>query len=223
MKGHRFAQCFVGFTGLLLIGLGAAAVLRGAHGPLAFLEGSPGVVLVTLGAAFVLIAAYFERVATLPRTLGVGLSRQSEDGDRSAGTTKPRHVQETRRGTRRPRRCILKRVLARVHRASTRPTLHEVDGAWARRWTLRGRRVDLAIGSKSLGGGWRPRTWRAMEARQVDEPVRLLRADGCDYWRFEDAFYRVDGRLGAAELRDLVRARDRALVGGLEPARLQHG
>ena len=94
------------------------------------------------------------------------------------------------------------------------------NGAWSRRLTLLGWRYDLAVGTKTLGGGWRKRTWLAIETTQRDEPVALLDAAGRSYWRFEDAFYWEDEDLEAADVLALVRDRERRRQRKLERAHM---
>jgi len=94
------------------------------------------------------------------------------------------------------------------------------NGAWTRRLTLLGWRYDFAVGAKTLGGGWRKRTWLAIETSQHDSPVPLLDAAGRSYWRFEDAFYWEDEQLEAADVLALVRDRERRRQRKLERAHM---
>src|SRR6185436_20755048 len=123
---HRVASTFLAVVGVGLIGLGGYAILRRhPHGLLGWLEGSPGVVIVIFGAAFVLIAAFYERVGVLLRPSGFRVSIQPEDDDRSRRGAESRDAERSHRGARRQRRCLLRRALARVRRPSL-PVLHVV-------------------------------------------------------------------------------------------------
>jgi 5-methylcytosine-specific restriction endonuclease McrA len=94
------------------------------------------------------------------------------------------------------------------------------NGEWTRRLTLLGWRYDFAVGTNTLGGGWRKRTWLAIEHDQHDRPMHLLDAGGRAYWRFEGMFYWEDERLEPGDVLALVRDRERRRARKLERAHL---
>jgi hypothetical protein len=84
--------------------------------------------------------------------------------------------------------------------------LREVkDAAFGWRWTPLGRRY---VASWDEAATWRARAFRAIHARQAEEPV-ALHADGRRrWWLFEDRVYWEDDGLAAADVRALVRERE---------------
>jgi HNH endonuclease len=87
-----------------------------------------------------------------------------------------------------------------------RRVLREVkDAAFEQRLTPLGRRYHASWDERPA---WGSRAFRALHARQVEEPV-ALHADGRRrWWLFEDRVYWEDDGLAAADVRALVRERE---------------
>jgi 5-methylcytosine-specific restriction endonuclease McrA len=84
--------------------------------------------------------------------------------------------------------------------------LREVkDAAFARRLTLLGWRYQP---SWDDAVAWSGRRFRALQQRQLTEPVALHDAGRRRYWLFEDRVYWEDDELAAADVRALVRERE---------------
>jgi hypothetical protein len=84
--------------------------------------------------------------------------------------------------------------------------LREVkDAAFARRLTPLGRRYHATWDEALV---WSGRAFRALQERQLDEPVPLYDAGRRRYWLFEDRVYWEDDDLAAADVRALVRERE---------------
>jgi hypothetical protein len=84
--------------------------------------------------------------------------------------------------------------------------LREVkDAAFTRRLTPLGWRYHPTW-DESLA--WSGRAFRALRARQLDQPVGLCDAGRRRYWLFEDRVYWEDDGLDGADVRALVRERE---------------
>jgi HNH endonuclease len=84
--------------------------------------------------------------------------------------------------------------------------LREVkDAAFTRRLTPLGRRYHATWDDALV---WSGRAFRALQLRQLDEPVALCEAGRRRYWLFEDRVYWSDDDLAAADVRALVRERE---------------
>jgi 5-methylcytosine-specific restriction endonuclease McrA len=94
--------------------------------------------------------------------------------------------------------------------------LREVkDAAFGRRLTLAGWRYHPTW-DETLA--WSSRRFRALQARQEDEPVALHDAGRRRYWLFEDRVYWEDDGLEAADVLALVREREHRTRRRLERA-----
>jgi hypothetical protein len=83
--------------------------------------------------------------------------------------------------------------------------LREVkDAAFGRRLTAIGWRYHATWDD---GTAWSSRRFRALQARQGEEPVALYDEGRRRYWLFEDRVYWEDEGLAAADVRALVRER----------------
>ena len=84
--------------------------------------------------------------------------------------------------------------------------LREVaDAAFSRRLTPVGWRYEA---SWDDAASWATRRFRALQARQLDEPVELHAAGRRRWWLFEDRVFWEDEGLTAADVRALVRERE---------------
>jgi 5-methylcytosine-specific restriction endonuclease McrA len=97
--------------------------------------------------------------------------------------------------------------------------LREVkDAGFGRRLTLFGWRYFPVCGQTVGAGTWGTRRFRALQERQVREPVVVLEAERRAYWLFEDRCYWEDEGLAAADVLALVRERERRQQRRLERA-----
>jgi 5-methylcytosine-specific restriction endonuclease McrA len=82
----------------------------------------------------------------------------------------------------------------------------------------RGRRWRFARGDAVDGPAWSTRRMRALARAQLDEPVAIVRDTHRCTWVFEDRFYSEDEGLDGADVRALIRERERRARRRLERA-----
>jgi 5-methylcytosine-specific restriction endonuclease McrA len=92
------------------------------------------------------------------------------------------------------------------------------DAGFARRLTLLGWRYSLVCGGTAGAETWGSRRFRALQDRQLREPVVVRELERRAYWLFEDRCYWEDEGLEAADVRALVRERERRQQRRLERA-----
>ena len=104
----------------------------------------------------------------------------------------------------------------RARRLASRAMLREVkDAAFGRRLTALGWRYHATWDETPV---WTSRRFRALQARQGDEPVALHDTGRRRYWLFEDRVYWEDDGLAAADVLALVREREHRTRRRLERA-----
>jgi len=81
-------------------------------------------------------------------------------------------------------------------------------------------RWALISGRRTFGERWKKAGLAAIEARQAEDPVALLRHEERMYWRFRDRFYWDDEGLEAADVKALVLQRQRTRRRQIETAHM---